>query len=129
MKFGNIKDEDGEEVELTEWNYSSFIKSKDRNVRKAAFERLFGEYKSFENTLATTLSSSIKVFNFGAKIRNYNSALEASLKPNDIPTEVYTNAVKTINDNLSSLHRYVKLKKKLLGLEDMHMYDLYVPVI
>ena len=129
MKFGNIKDEDGEEVELTEGNYSSFIKSKDRNVRKAAFERLFGEYKSFENTLATTLSSSIKVFNFGAKIRNYNSALEASLKPNDIPTEVYTNAVKTINDNLSSLHRYVKLKKKLLGLEEMHMYDLYVPVI
>ena len=110
-------------------DYSSFIKSKDRNVRKAAFERLFGEYKSFENTLATTLSSSIKVFNFGAKIRNYNSALEASLKPNDIPTEVYTNAVKTINDNLSSLHRYVKLKKKLLGLEEMHMYDLYVPVI
>ena len=129
MKFGNIKDEDGEEVELTEGNYSSFIKSKDRNVRKAAFERLFGEYKSFENTLATTLSSSIKVFNFGAKIRNYNSALEASLKPNDIPTEVYTNAVKTINDNLSSLHRYVKLKKKLLGLEEMHMYDLYVSVI
>ena len=113
MKFGNIKDEDGEEVELTEGNYSSFIKSKDRNVRKAAFERLFGEYKSFENTLATTLSS----------------ALEASLKPNDIPTEVYTNAVKTINDNLSSLHRYVKLKKKLLGLEEMHMYDLYVSVI
>ena len=129
MKFGNIKDEDGEEVELTEGNYSSFIKSKDRNVRKAAIERLFGEYKSFENTLATTLSSSIKVFNFGAKIRNYNSALEASLKPNDIPTEVYTNAVKTINDNLSSLHRYVKLKKKLLGLEEMHMYDLYVSVI
>ena len=129
MKFGNIKDEDGEEVELTEGNYSSFIKSKDREVRKVAFEKLFGEYKNFENTLATTLSSSIKVFNFGAKVRHYNSALEASLKPNDIPTEVYTNAVKTINDNLSSLHRYVKLKKKLLGLEEMHMYDLYVPVI
>lgn len=129
MKFGNIKDEDGEEVELTEGNYSSFIKSKDREVRKEAFKGLFKEYKAFENTLATTLSSSIKVFNFSAKVRNYKSALEASLKPNDIPLEVYTNAIKTIDDNLSSLHRYVGLKKKLLGLDEMHMYDLYVPVI
>ena len=129
MKFGKIKDEEGHEVELTEGNYSSFIKSKDRSVREAAFKDLFGHYKDFENTLATTLSSSIKVFNFSAKIRHYNSALEAALKPNDIPLEVYTNAVKTINDNLSSLHRYVKIKKKLLGLDEMHMYDLYVPVI
>lgn len=129
MKFGNIKDEDGEEVELTEGNYSSFIRSKNREVRENAFKALFGEYKAFENTLATTLSSSIKAFNFSAKIRNYNSALEASLKPNDIPLEVYTNAIKTIDNNLSSLHRYVGLKKRLLGLEEMHMYDLYVPVI
>ena len=129
MKFGNIKDEDGHEVELTEGNYSSFIKSKDRSVREAAFKKLFGHYKDFENTLGTTLSSSIKAFNFSAKIRNYNSALEAALKPNDIPVEVYKNAVKTINDNLSSLHRYVRIKKKLLGLDEMHMYDLYVPVI
>ena len=129
MKFGDIVDEDGEKVELTEGNYSSFIKSKDRNVRKEAFKTLFNRYKELENTLATTLSSSIKNFNFGAKIRKYNSALEASLKPNDIPVEVYKNAVKTIDDNLKSLHRYVSLKKKLLGLDEMHMYDLYVPVI
>ena len=129
MKFGDIKDEEGHTVELTEGNYSSFIRSKDRAVRKAAFEGLFKEYKAFENTLATTLSSSIKTFNFGAKIRNYNSALEASLKPNDIPVEVYTNAIKTIDENLSSLHRYVSLKKRLLGLDEMHMYDSYVPVI
>lgn len=129
MKFGKIKDEDGHEVELTEGNYSSFIKSKEREVRMEAFRTLFNQYKGFENTLATTLSSSIKTFNFAAKIRNYNSALESSLKPNDIPVEVYKNAVKTINDNLSSLHRYVGIKKKLLGLDEMHMYDLYVPVI
>lgn len=129
MKFGKIKDEDDQEVELTEGNYSSFIKSKNREVRKEAFKTLFNQYKSFENTLATTLSSSIKTFNFAAKIRNYNSALEASLKPNDIPVEVYKNAVNTINDNLASLHRYVGIKKKLLGLDEMHMYDLYVPVI
>lgn len=129
MKFGKVKDEDGEEVELTEGNYSSFIKSKNREVRKAAFKTLFSKYKGFENTLATTLSSSIKTFNFSAKIRNYNSALESSLKPNDIPLEVYKNAIKTINDNIKSLHRYVGIKKKLLGLDEMHMYDLYVPVI
>lgn len=129
MKFGDIVDEDGEKVELTEGNYSSFIKSKDRKVRKEAFETLFSKYKDLENTFATTLSSSIKNFNFGARIRKYNSALESSLKPNDIPVEVYKNAVKTIDENVKSLHRYVSLKKKLLGLDDMHMYDLYVPVI
>lgn len=129
LKFDDIKDEDGEKVELTEGNYSSFIKSKNREVRKAAFKTLYKEYMKFENTFATTLSSSIKVFNFNAKTRNYKSALEASLKPNDIPTEVYTNAVKTIDNNLKSLHRYISLKKKLLGLDEMHMYDLYVPVI
>ncbi|MGL5380890.1 oligoendopeptidase F [Clostridium sp.] len=129
MKFGDIIDEDGHKVELTEGNYSSFIKSKDRRVREEAFKTLYKEYKGFENTLATTLSGSIKCFNFSAKVRNYTSALEASLKPNDIPQEVYKNAIKTINDNLSSLHRYISLKKKLLGLDEMHMYDLYVPVI
>lgn len=129
MKFGNIKDEDGHEVELTEGNYSSFIKSKDRSVREAAFKDLFGHYKDFENTLATTLSSSIKAFNFSARVRKYNSALESALKPEDIPLEVYKNAIKTINDNIESLHRYVRVKKKLLGLDEMHMYDLYVPVI
>lgn len=129
MKFGDIIDEDGEKVELTEGNYSAFIKSKDRKVRKEAFETLFARYKELENTFATTLSSSIKNFNFGAKIRKYNSALESSLKPNDIPVEVYKNAVNTIDNNLKSLHRYVSLKKKLLGLNEMHMYDLYVPVI
>lgn len=129
MKFGKIKDEDGHEVELTEGNYSSFIKSKDRSVREAAFKDLFGHYKDFENTLATTLSSSIKAFNFSARVRKYNSALEAALKPEDIPLEVYKNAIKTINDNIESLHRYVRIKKKLLGLDEMHMYDLYVPVI
>lgn len=129
MTFGNIKDEDGDEVELTEGNYSSFIKSKDRSVREAAFKRLFGEYKKFDNTLATTLTSSVKSFNFSARVRKYESPIEASLYPNDIPVSVYENAIKTINDNLSSLHRYVKIKKKLLGLEQMHMYDLYVPII
>lgn len=129
MTFGNIKDEDGKEIELTEGNYSKFIRSKDRRVREDAFKLLFTTYKGFENTIATSLTSSIKSFNFNAKARKYNSAVEASLKPNDIPVQVYHNSVETINNNLSALHRYVSLKKKLLGLDEIHMYDLYVPVV
>ncbi|EOU1118985.1 oligoendopeptidase F [Clostridium perfringens] len=129
MTFGEIVDESGRKVELTEGNYISFIKSKDRKVREAAFKLLFGTYKKYENTLATSLSSSIKNFVFESKTRKYNSSLEASLKPNNIPVEVYYNALKTVDENMDALHRYVRIKKKLLNLEEIHMYDLYVPVI
>ncbi|CUO88404.1 oligoendopeptidase F [Clostridium baratii] len=129
MKFNKIKDENGKEVELTEGNYSSFIKSKDREVRREAFKTLFSAYKNLQNTFGTTLSASIKNFIFSAKIRKYKNALEASLKPNDIDVKVYKEAINTIDKNLSSLHRYVSLKKRMLGLDEMHMYDLYVPVI
>ncbi|MCB2360390.1 oligoendopeptidase F [Clostridium estertheticum] len=129
MTFPCIKDEKGNEVELTEGNYSNFIKSKDRRVRKDAFETLFSIYKGFSNTLTASLTSSIKNFIFNAKTRNYSCALESSLKPNNIPVKVYDNVVDTINKNLSSLHKYVSIKKKLLGLNEMHMYDLYVPII
>lgn len=129
MTFPNIKDEEGHEVELTEVNYGTFIRSKDRRVREEAFKALFNTYRKYINTIATSLTSSIKNFAFGAKMRKYSSSVEASLKPNDIPVEVYRNAVDTINKHLPLLHRYVELKKRLLGLKDMHMYDLYVPVI
>lgn len=129
MTFGKIEDDEGNQVELTEGNYSLFIRSKNRTVRKAAFKKLFGEYDKLKNTLATSLTCSIKTFNFSSKVRKYDSALEASLKPNSISLEVYKNAIKIINENLNSLHRYVGIKKKLLGLDEIHMYDLYVPVI
>lgn len=129
MTFPVIKDEDGNEVELTEGNYAVFIRSKNREVRKAAFEALFGTYEKFKNTVATSYTASHKNFIFKAKTRKYNSAVESSLKPDKIPVEVYHNVVNTINNNLSSLHRYVDLKKRLLGLEEIHMYDLYVSVI
>lgn len=129
MTFPVIKDEEGKDVELTEGNYSIFIKSKDIRVREAAFKALFNTYKHFKNTLATSLTASIKNFSFMAKTRKYNSSIESSLEPNDIPIEVYDNVIKTINENLDSLHRYVNTKKKLLGLDEIHMYDLYVPVI
>lgn len=129
MTFPLIKDEDGNEVELTESDYHKYIISKNREVRKEAFNALFDTYSKYKNTFAALLISSIKNFVFASKTRNYASALESSLKPNDIPVEVYKKAVETINNNLDSLHRYVKLKKKLLNLDEIHMYDLYVPVI
>lgn len=129
MTFGNIKDEEGDEVELTEGNYSSFIKSKDRKVREEAFKKLFSEYKKLENTLATTLTASVKNFNFSARVRKYESPLKASLEPNNIPISVYEKAIEAVNNNMDILHRYVGVKKKLLGLDEMHMYDLYVPII
>lgn len=129
MTFTVIKDEEGNSVELTEANYGSYIQSKDRRVRKEAFKGLFDTYNKYRNTFAASLTSSIKNFIFVSKTRNYSSALECSLKPNNIPLEVYGNTVDTINKNLSSLHRYVKIKKKLLGLDEIHMYDLYVPII
>ncbi|PRR82802.1 oligoendopeptidase F [Clostridium vincentii] len=129
MTFEEIVDEDGDKVELTEGNYSSFIRSKDRRVRAEAFKKLFKEYKKLENTLATTLTASVKNFNFSAKIRHYDEPLKASLEPNEILVSVYEKAIETINKNISSLHRYVKIKKNLLKLDEMHMYDLYVPVI
>ena len=129
ISFGTIKDEEGNLVELSEGNYSNFIKSKNREVRENAFKLLFDTYKKYENTIAKTLTSSIRNAVFIAKTRKYNSTLEASLNPNDIPVNVYTNAVSTIDENLKSLHRYVSLKKKLLNLDQIHMYDLYVPVI
>ncbi|MPQ44042.1 oligoendopeptidase F [Clostridium tarantellae] len=129
MSFGNVKDENNNEILLTEGNYGSLIRSKDRRVREEAFKLLFNTYKKFENTIATSLTSSLKNNIFMAKTRKYKSSLEASLKPNDIPVEVYYNAIDTINKNIKSLHRYVDIKKKLLSLDKIHMYDLYVPVV
>ncbi|WP_139905388.1 oligoendopeptidase F [Clostridium thermarum] len=129
MTFPVIKDEDGNEIELTEVNYGKFIRSRDRRVREEAFKALFGTYEKYKNTLSASLTSSLKNFIFNAKIRKYSSALESSLKPNDIPLEVYNNAIETMNKNLSALHRYVSIKKRLLGLDEIHMYDLYVPLV
>lgn len=129
MSFPCIKDEKGNMVELTEGNYNQFLKSSDASVRKAAFETLFGTYGKFKNTFAATLIAGNKNFIFNSKVRKYDSALEYALKPNHIPVQVYHNVIDTINNNIKSLHRYVSLKKKLLGLEEMHIYDLYVPLI
>lgn len=129
ITFPKIKNEDGEMEELTEAKYNRFIQSKDRSVREDAFKTLFDTFKKYKNTMAASLTSNVKNFVFNSKTRKYKNSLESSLKPNNIPVEVYHNTVKTIDDNLNSLHRYVKVKKKLLNLEEIHMYDLYVPLI
>ncbi len=129
MTFPNIKDENDNEVQLTEGNYSGFIKSKNRRVREEAFKSLFSTYGKYKNTFAASFSSSLKNFIFEAKTRKYKNSLEFSLNPNHIPVEVYNTTVDVVNNNLKSIHRYVDIKKKLLGLDEIHMYDLYVPVI
>ncbi|MEG1255414.1 oligoendopeptidase F [Clostridium sp.] len=129
MTFPTIKDEEGNDVELTASNYSLFITNKNRQIREAAFKALFGTYKKFENTISTSYTASVKNFIFQTKIRKYNSCVEASLKPNQIPAKVYHNVVDTVNNRIKSLHKYVDLKKRLLGVDEIHMYDLYVPII
>ena len=105
------------------------MESKDRSVRQAAFKAMYETYGKFQNTFASTLSGNIKKDNFFAKIRNYDSARQAALDNNNIPEEVYDHLVEAVNEKLPLLHRYIKLRKKVLGLKELHMYDLYTPLV
>ncbi|MGP1906647.1 oligoendopeptidase F [Metabacillus sp. JX24] len=129
LEFPSIKDEDGEEVEVTHGRYIRFLESEDRRVREDAFKAVYGTYDKYKNTFASTLSGAVKKDNFYATVRNYSSAREAALSNNNIPEEVYENLVKTVNDNLHLLHKYIELRKKVLGLEELHMYDLFTPLV
>lgn len=129
LRFPVIKDEEGNDVELTHGNFISFMQSKDRNVRKAAFDVLYDTYRRYINTFASTMSGNVKKDIFYAKLRKYNSSLETSLFDDNVDVGVYNNLIDTVHSRINVLHRYVGLKKKLLGLDEMHMYDLYVPLI
>lgn len=129
IKFPFIKDEDGEEVEVTKGRYIKFLESTDRNVRKNAFHAVYDTYGKMKNTLAASLSSNVKKNKFYASVRKYGSALEASLDSDNIATDVYDNLIATVDKNLPLLHRYLKLRKKALKLDELHMYDLYVPIV
>ena len=129
LEFPSIKDENGEDVEITHGRFIRFLESDEQRVRHDAFKAVYETYGRFRNTFASTLSGNIKKDNFNAKIRNYESARHAALAANNIPESVYENLVNTINDNLHLLHRYVKLRKKVLGVEELHMYDLYTPLV
>ncbi|MFY2249709.1 oligoendopeptidase F [Priestia megaterium] len=129
LEFPSIKDENGEEVEITHGRYIRFLESSDRRVREEAFKAVYETYGKFKNTFASTLSGTVKKDNFSARVRHYNSARHSALSTNNIPEEVYDNLVKTVNDNLHLLHRYIELRKKVLGIEELHMYDLYTPLV
>lgn len=129
MKFPNIKDENGDEVELTKGRYIQFLESKDRDVRRNAFETLYATYRKQINTLAAILQASIKKDVFYASVRNYESARQAAMDEDNIPLDVYDNLISTVHEYLPEMYRYVRLRKKLLGLNELHMYDLFAPIV
>jgi oligoendopeptidase F len=129
MKFPLVKDEHGEEIELTHGRYIQFLESSNRDVRRNAFHAMYATYSKQKNTLAATLSANVTKNIFYARARKYPSVLEMSLSGDNIPAEVYSNLIDTIHENLPLLHRYMKLRKKLLKVDELHMYDLFTPLI
>ena len=129
LEFPSIKDENGVEVEVTHGRFTTFLESADPRVRRDAFKAVYETYGKFRNTFSSTLSGNVKKDNFYARVRNYSSARAATLSENNIPESVYDNLVSTINEHLPLLHRYVKLRKRVLGLNELHMYDLYTPLV
>ena len=129
LRFGTIRDEAGEEVELTHARYLQFQRSHDRRVRRESFERLYARYREHKNTLAAIFNTSVKGDVFYARQRRFPGALEAALHPDNVPRATYDNLIATVREHLPALHRYLRLRKRALGLEELHMYDLYVPLI
>lgn len=129
LKFPDAVDKDGKSHQVTHSTYIPLVQSNDRVLRKSAFESMYSTYDSFKNTCAATLGAQIKTVNFYAKARNYSSSLEASLSANEIPTEVYHNLISAVHDNMHYMYDYAALRKKLLGVDELHFYDLYTPVV
>ncbi|MBP2058133.1 oligoendopeptidase F [Lactobacillus colini] len=128
MEYGFTLDENGEMVQLSDGLYSLLIQSQDRKVRESAFHTLYDSYAQFESTLASTLSGKVKAHNYNAKVHKFDSARQAALSDNGVPTIVYDTLIKQVNSHLNLLHRYVALRKRILGLNDLQMYDMYVPL-
>ncbi|MDD7401045.1 MAG: oligoendopeptidase F [Eubacteriales bacterium] len=129
QKFPVIQDDQGQEIELTHARFGQLLQNRDRRVRKDAFQQYYTVYQQYRNTYAQTLSTQVKRDNFLAQSHHFRSAREAALFYNEIPEQVYDQLLHTVDANLSLLHRYVGLRKKLLGLDEIHTYDLYVPVV
>ncbi|MDY3730963.1 MAG: oligoendopeptidase F, partial [Candidatus Choladocola sp.] len=129
IRFPEVEDTEGTKRVLTVGNYISFMQSKDRVLRRNAFEALYSVYGQFINTLAATFYANLKQADFFAKEHRYQNAMECSLDTGNIPVAVYKNLVQAVNDRLPLMHRYVRLRKKLLGLEELHMYDVYAPMV
>ena len=129
LEFGTIENEKGEEIEFNEANYSTFIVSEDRTLRKNAFEKLYNTYGKVKNTLTSTYSTTVNNDSITSRLRNYNSSIEMYLKPKNIPIELYNNLIKVVRNNLDVLYEYYDLKKEILNLDEFHLYDTYVKVI
>lgn len=128
LKFKPVK-KGGKSVELNNGSYGELLADGDRAVRKAAFENLYDGYIAHINTIAANYAGNVKADNFHAKARGYGDCLEQSLFGDGVPTSVYTNLIDAVGKNTAPLHRYIGLRKKLLGLKEQHMYDLYVPIV
>ena len=129
MTFPSVKDDNGNEVEITHGNYGVFRESKNQEVRREAFEKYFGEFKKYINTFAALYAGSVKFDNFFADVRNHNSACEAALFGGNVPISVYDNLVESIHAGLPTMKKYLELRKRVLGLETLNMYDLYCPMV
>lgn len=129
IRFGKIIDEDGDEVEVTHGRYIGFMESHDRRVRKEAFEHMYDAYDKLKNTLATTYNYNTKTDVVTARIRKYESARHAALSGDNVPVTVYDNLIDTVNSKLDLMHRYVEVRRKMLGIDEVHMYDMYVPLV
>lgn len=129
IKFPEIIGEDGEKVPVTHGRFVSYMESKDRRVRKEAFESVYSTYRSMKNTAAALFASNVKASMFAAKAKKYDNTLAMYLDNTDVPVEVYKNLIDTIHANLPKFYKYVALRKKLLGVEELHMYDVYAPLV
>ena len=129
LKFPEIKDENGEMVRITHSRFGIFLESRDRSVREAAFKQMYAVYGQFRNTIAAIFLASVKKDNFFAEMRKYDSSRQMYLEDGNIPEQVYDNLIETVQEHLPLLHRYVELRKRVLGLEEVHLYDLYVPLV
>lgn len=129
LSFPTVTDENGYQVQLSQGVYGILLESTNRDVRRQAFQKLYEVYSQFQHTLAATLTTNVKNHNFKANVRQYHSALEAALSSTEIPVKVYDNLISEVNKHLDLLHRYVALRKHILGVDELHMYDLYTPLI
>lgn len=129
LKFPDAFDNDGNAHPVTHGTYIPLMHSQDRVLRKSAFESIYGVYSAFRNTAAAILTAQVKQLKFHADARKYESTLHAALDGNHIPTEVYTNLIDAVHQNMKPMYRYVALRKKLLNLNELHMYDLYTPIV
>lgn len=129
LDFGMITDEDGQKVQLTHGRYIQFMESQDQKVRREAFESLYRAYGQFKNTLAAVFEANVTQELFFSRMRKYGSSLEAALDGGNIPLSVYDGLISQVHENLYRMHDYITLRKELLGLNELHMYDVYVPLV